>query len=123
MLSVVPRDGLRQRLVVVLPDVRVPWPNMVRFKIELDRDGFMPELPIVLDKQLSRISFTLENRTKDQHVTDLRFSIHPSVAYDVLQDGQKVVLTKTGNWDYPWQAKLRMNGKPSKIEIIRVVRP
>lgn len=123
MLSVVPRDGLRQRLAVVLPDVRVPWQNMVRFKIEVDRDGFMPELPIVLDKQLSRISFTLENRTKDQHVTDLRFSIHPSVAYDVLQDGQKVALTKTGNWDYPWQAKLRMNGKPSKIEIIRVVRP
>jgi len=96
---------------------------MSRFKIELDRDGFVPELPIVLDKQLSQISFTLENRTKDQHVTDLTFSIHPSVAYDVLQDGQKVAVTKTGKWGYPWQAKLRMNGKPSIIEIIRVVRP
>jgi len=76
-----------------------------------------------LDKQLRRITFTLENRTKDQHVTDLRFSVHPSVAYDVLQDGQKVVLNKTSNWDYPWQAKLRMNEKPSEIAIIRAVRP
>ena len=123
MLHVVPRDGLRQRLAVVLPDVRVSWPNVLRFKIELDRDGFAPELPIVLDQQLRRISFTLENRTKDQHVTDLTFSSHPSVAYAVLQDGKKVALSKTGNWDYPWRATLRMNGKPSNIEMVRAVGP
>jgi len=122
-LSVVPRDGLRQRLAVVVADARIPWPNTVRFKIELGRDGFDPNLPIVLDKQLKRISFTLENRTKEQHVTDLRFSVRPSVAYDVLQDGQKIALTETGNWDYPWLAKLQMNGKPSKIEIIRIEQP
>ena len=123
ILSVVPRDGLRQRLAVILPEPRVPWPNTQRFKIELDRDGFIPVLPIVLDKQLNNISFTLENRTQDQHVTGLRFSVHPSVEYDVLQDGQKLALISTGNWDYPWHATLQMNGKPSKIEIIRVVRP
>lgn len=123
MLSVIPRDGLRQRLAVVLPDQRIPWPNTMRFKVEVDRDGFSPNLPIVLDKQLSRISFTLENRTQDKHLTDLWLSVHPSVTYDVLQDGQKVILTKTGNWDYPWQAELQMNKKPSKIDIIRLDRP
>jgi len=97
--------------------------NTLRFKIELDRDGFGPDLPIILDKQLGRISFTLENRTKDQHLTGLRLSVHPSVAYDVLQDGKKVTLARTGNWDYPWKAELQMNDKPSKIEIIRLERP
>lgn len=122
-ISVIPRDGLRQRLVVVLPDPRVPWPNTIRFKIELNRDGFTQDLPIVLDKQLSRISFTLENRTKDQHVTDLKLSVHPSVTYEVLQDKQKVTLTKTDNWDYPWKAELNMDEKPSQIEIIRLKQP
>ena len=122
ILSVIPRDGLRQRLAVVLSDQRLPWPGSLRFKIELDRDGFAPDLPIVLDKQLSRISFMLENRTGDKHLTCLRLSVHPSAAYDVLQDGKKLTVTKTGNWDYPWQVDLRMNEKPSKIEFIRIER-
>jgi hypothetical protein len=122
-LTVVPRDGLRQRLAVVVADVRVPWSRMVRLKIELGRDGFMPELPILLDKRLHRIRFRLENRTKDQHVTGLKLSIRPSVAYYVLQDGNKVPLTKTGNWDYPWQANLNINETSSQIEIIRVEQP
>lgn len=122
-LSVVPRDGLRQRLAVVLRDARTPWPNATRLKIELDRDGFTAERPIVLDRQLRRITFTLENRTQDQHVTVLRLGAHPSVTYDIVQDGRNVVLTKTGNWDYPWQAALHMQGKPSEIEIIRATQP
>ena len=119
----IPRDGLRRRLAVVLQNLGVPWPSTIRFKIELERDGFMTNLPIVLDKQLSRISFTLENRTKDQHVTDLKLSAYPGTMYEVLQDGQKVNLIKTGNWDYPWYAKLNMNETPSQIEIIRVEQP
>ena len=122
-LAVIPRDGLRQRLAVILQDPRVPWANTLRFKIELGRDGFAPDSPVVLDKQLSQISFTLENRTQDKHITDLRLSVLPSVSYDVLQDGQKVDLIKTNNWDYPLQAKLHMSARPSKIEIIQVKRP
>ncbi|MBN2562464.1 MAG: hypothetical protein JXQ75_16180 [Phycisphaerae bacterium] len=122
-LSAVPRDGLRQRFAVVLPEVRTPWPNATRFKIELDQDGFMPERPILLDQRLNAVRFTLENRTEDEHVTTLRLGFHPSVTYDVLQDGQRVALTKTDNRDYPWQAQLQMTGKPSKIDIIRTTQP
>jgi len=118
-LSVVPRDGLRQRLAVVLQDVRSPFPNPLRFKIELGRDGFALESPIVLDKSLNRISFTLENRTGDTHVTPLRLSIQPTAFYEVLQDGQKVDLIKTSNIDYPLLANLKITAKISKIEIIK----
>jgi hypothetical protein len=119
MLSVIPRDGLRQRLAVVLENDQIPWPNTVRFKIELDRDGFAPEMPVVVDKKLRRVCFTMENRTEDKHLSELRFSVHPSTAYEILQDGKKIGLTDTDNWDYPLMAVLRMYAKPSKIEIIR----
>ncbi len=122
-VSVVPRDGLRQRLAVVLPEPRTPWPKAIRLRIEVGRDGFAPEQPIVVDRQLRRIAFTLENRTNDQHVTVLKLAADPSIAYDVLQDGHKVAFTKTGNWDYPWQADLQMRGEPSEIEIIRTTQP
>jgi hypothetical protein len=116
-LSVIPRDGLRQRLAVVLLDPRVPWPNGLRFKLELDRDGFQPESHIVMDKQAKKIAFTLENRTGDQHTTTLKLSFHPTAMYEVRQDGKKVPLAKTGIWDYPWQADLIMTEASSKIEI------
>ena len=119
MLSVIPRDGLRQRLDVVLPEERMPWASAERLKIELNRDGFMTESPILLDKQLTHISFALENRTEDKHTTGLRFSIRPSAKYNILQDGQKLSLIKTDNWDYPLQAELQMDTKSSNIEIIR----
>jgi hypothetical protein len=54
-----------------------------------------------LDKKLSRISFTLENRTGDKHLTGLRLSVHPGAAYNILQDGKKAAITETGKWDYP----------------------
>jgi len=119
-LFVVPRDGLRQRLAVVLQDERLPWPGTVRLKIELDRDGFEAAKPIVLDKKLNRISFTLENRSKDEHVTELRLGVYPSAEYEVLQNKQKVELIKIGSWDYPLLGKLKMTDKPSEIEIIRL---
>lgn len=118
MLSVIPRDGLRQRLAVVLQNEQIPWPNTVRFKIGLDRDGFAPEMPIILDKNLNHISFTMENRTKDDHLTELRLSVHPSAAYEILQDGKKIELTDTGSWDYPLMAPLQIKAESSKIEIV-----
>ena len=108
------------------PVALVEWPGQTCYvDNELVALDFvpMPNLPIVLDKQLNRISFTLENRTKDQHVTVLKLSVHPSTMYEVLQGGQKVSLTKTANWDYPWKAELNMDETPSKIEIIRIKQP
>ncbi len=118
-LAVIPRDGLSQRLTVVLPEKRLPGASAVRLKIELERDGFMPEQAIVLDKQLQCISFALENRTKDRHITRLRLGGLPSMTYSIVCNGQKVPLSKTSSWDYPWQAELPMNERPAQIEIRR----
>jgi hypothetical protein len=117
-LAIVPRDGLRQRFDAIIPDLKNSKAPQ-RLKIELDRDGFAAEEPIMTDKALDRIAFTLENRTGDEHTTGLWLSCPAGSSCTVLQDGNKVALMSTQNWDYPKCAELKVASQPGKIEIIR----
>jgi hypothetical protein len=87
-LSVVPRDGLRKRFYAVLADQRL--------KVELDRDGFAAEKPIVTDTNFGRIKMMLENRTGDTHVTPLKISPLGKPSYAVIQDGKEIGIAKPG---------------------------
>jgi hypothetical protein len=118
-LSVIPRDGLRQRFAAIIDDPKDPKRNVRRFKLELDRDGFSPDQNIVTDKSLKQIAFSLENRTGDEHIAGLWLSLPAGVSYDVLQNGKKVALSPTGNWDYPLRAELKITRETSKIEIVQ----
>jgi hypothetical protein len=117
--SIIPRDGLRQRFAAVLPGANNSTPHQT-LKVELDRDGFAAGESMVTDEKLGRLTFTLENRTADKHVTGLWLSLPAGATYDVLQDGRKVKLVQTTSWDYPWKAEFDMNPGPAKIEIVRV---
>jgi hypothetical protein len=115
-LSVVPRDGLRQRFAAVAGK-----PAPLRVKIELDRDGFREGAAIETDESLKDITFLLENRTGDTHTTGLRLALPLGRSYTILQDGRPVKLAPAGNIgnkDYPWRAELRVVGPASKIEIV-----
>ena len=119
-LRVIPRDGLRQRFIAIVGDSAKPDTNLRRLKLELDRDGFAAGQGIVMDESLGKLSFTLENRTKDQHITGLWLSVPEGTEYQVTQNGKKVALGKTGNWDYPLMAEIKTGDGPSKIEITRM---
>jgi hypothetical protein len=80
-VSVIPRDGLRVRFHVVRGDQRL--------HLELDHDGFAREQPVVVADDLSRIQFTLENRTGGAHTTGLSIEGLPSGEYDVVVAGKK----------------------------------
>jgi hypothetical protein len=122
-LSVNPRDGMRRRLNVVLPDMYLPFPEDIRrLKLELERDGFTADGNITMDKALGKIAFTVENRAARAHKTGVRLSIPVHSKYELLQDGKPVPLVQTGNWDYPWRAELAMSGPVSKIELVRTDR-
>ena len=122
-LSVNPRDGLRRRLHVVIPDMYLPFPQDIRrLKLELERDGFPADGVIILDKALDSIQFTIENRTANTHKTGLRISIPTASKYELRQDGKPVLLLQTGNWDYPWRAEVNMSGASTKIELVRTDR-
>ncbi|WP_188504342.1 DUF5695 domain-containing protein [Parapedobacter pyrenivorans] len=79
-LYVVPKDGLNARFVYVLADKRVTY--------ELDRDGFLKDAEIITDKNNNSISFVVENRSQDVHLTTLKISAifndikHVQVAFD-----------------------------------------
>ena len=69
-LWVTPRDGLRRRFDVVMADPRAPGLRATRLKLELNRDGLAKDEAVRVEKELDRVSFTLENRTGDAHETD-----------------------------------------------------
>jgi hypothetical protein len=78
---VIPRDGLRVRFHVMRGDQRV--------HLILDHDGFAREQPIVVADDLSRIQFTLENRTGGMHTTGLSIAGLPPGEYEVTVDGKR----------------------------------
>lgn len=122
-IAVNPRDGLRRRLDVIIPDVSLPFEQDIRrLKVELERDGMAAEGNITMDKALGKIAFTIENRTGNSHKTRVRLSFPLHTKYELLQDGKPVPLAQTGNWDYPWRAELALSGPASTIEIVRTDR-
>jgi hypothetical protein len=87
-VRVIPRDGLRVRFHVIRGDQR--------FHMELDHDGYAREQPIVVSDDLSRIQFTLENRTGGAHETGLSIEGLPAGEYDVAVDGRRAGTVKGG---------------------------
>jgi hypothetical protein len=79
LIEVVPKDGLRARFHVVLGGSRL--------QMELSRDGFAHEAPIVFDQSLSRFTFLVENRSGDEHDTVLHVRGLSGGAYSVTVAG------------------------------------
>jgi Family of unknown function (DUF5695) len=120
ILAVNPRDGLRRRLDVVIPDARLPFAeDLSRLKVELERDGFASQGTIAIDKRLARVAFAIENRTGDAHTTGVRLSMPVNMQFELRQDGRVATLVHTGDADYPWRADLPMPVAGSQIELIR----
>ncbi len=119
-LQIEPRDGLRRRFTVVLPDRGLPFPDSVsRIKIELERDGFTAGRRIEVAKDLSRITFEIEGRTSGAHDTGVLLSWSPGGRYELRHNGVVVPLTATGDWDYPWRADVPINDGRARVEIVR----
>jgi hypothetical protein len=117
--SVVPRDGLRQRFGVVLPGASGGPAAARRLRVEVDRDGFAAGRPIVVDASLSRVSFTLENRTGDRHTTTVRVSVPAGSVYELRVDGRTVATRATGLFDYPLAAVVDVAGPATAVELVR----
>jgi hypothetical protein len=129
-IAVVPRDGLRQRFAAVMraaagPDAaqgggRAPSARAgaVMLRLELDRDGFAAGAPIVFDPGLTRVSFTLENRTADAHTTALRLILPPG-AWTARMDGKRLALTPKSDGDYTASVALPVTGASSRIDLAR----
>jgi hypothetical protein len=117
-LAIIPRDGLRRRFDVVIPDAHLPFKeDVARFKLELERDGFAAGRTIAMDKSLRSMKFTIENRTGNAHGTGMRLSLPVNSGYTLTQDGAPVALTRTGNPDYPWRAELKFSRSATDMTV------
>jgi hypothetical protein len=123
-LAIHPRDGLRRRFDVVVPDRGLPFgSDFSRLKIELSRDGFAAGGDVTMAKSLATIGFAIENRTSDAHTTDIRLSMPVASKYQLTVNGKPVTLEPTGDWDYPYIAHVEMAGTaPVAVAIARVDR-
>ena len=110
-VSVIPRDGLRVRFDVVRRGQRL--------HLELDHDAFAKEQPVVVADDLSRIQFTLENRTGPAHTTGLTIEGLPTGDYQVTIDGRK-----TPNISGPGLQRLALPvGAPAaRVSVTRISR-
>jgi hypothetical protein len=80
LIEVVPRDGLRARFHIFL--------GAGRLHILLAGDGFKKGLPVVFNRSLSRIAFTLENRAASSHQTTIHLAGLPPGVYQVNVAGR-----------------------------------
>ena len=86
--SIIPRDGLRSRFSIIT--------DRTRLRIEFERDGFLEGHAVVVSRDLTRVAFTVENRTGDSHGT--RVSVQP-------ESGKSVRLTVDGKTVKPVSAE------------------
>ncbi len=119
-LAIEPRDGLRRRFDVVVPDRGLPFPDGVtRIKLELERDGFGKGAPITMDKAVTTLTFGVENRTGAPHTTGLRLSLPAGSRYELTVNGQPVALVPTRDPDYPWRADVAMAADGARVSLRR----
>jgi hypothetical protein len=78
--AVIPRDGVRIRFWLIDDQQRVG--------IELDRDAFKKENPIVVAENRDRIEFILENRTGKNHQTLLTLDVKGPENWTLRLDGE-----------------------------------
>jgi hypothetical protein len=90
--TVIPRDGLRDRLSLVSKEVRTT--------LSFYRDGFAKEKQIRISPDLKRVSFTLENRTGNTHTTKMSIFVSSGYTPAVLVDGKKVTVVKSGEREF-----------------------
>ncbi len=119
-LSISPRDGLRRRFDVVIPDRGLPFrESIARLKLELERDGFSSQGVITMDKALRRVTFALENRTGNAHTTGVRLSLPTNTRYALIANGQEIPLLRTDNADYPFRGEIPVSGAGVSVEVRR----
>jgi hypothetical protein len=56
---------------------------------------------------------------RDKHTTGLWLSLPPDSTFILTQEGEKVPLNSTGNWDYPLRAELKAGSPLSRIELLQ----
>lgn len=114
MLSVVPRDGVRQQFSYVVPEFR--------YHFSLMNDGFVADEPLTIASKGKRISFTLENKAytalkapdASAHTTVIRMRAQNISPRRVQVSGKAVPIRQSATG---WEAELPVRDATEEIVI------
>jgi hypothetical protein len=106
--AIIPRDGLRNRFSVITKDTR--------YNIALDRDGFLVEEAVHINKTLDRIQFTLENRSGNSHKTILNLFSLTASGMEVVVDRKELDVRRTGKTS--WLVEIPVSLNTLNVEIV-----
>ncbi|SFC92034.1 hypothetical protein SAMN04487907_1146 [Zunongwangia mangrovi] len=111
--KIIPKDGVRQNFSYVLPDKR--------FHLSLNRDGFLEETPIKINRSNDEISLSLENRAYDvssnpkEHQTILKIQSDRMKLKEVNASEESLETAKT---DIGWEVYIPMDKPEKKLTLI-----
>ena len=80
VISVIPRDGVRQRFSALL--------GKTRLHLEWERDGFEADTALELTARLDVLRFSVENRSGGDHVSQLHIEGLPPGTYELSVNGE-----------------------------------
>jgi hypothetical protein len=112
-VRVFPRDGLRVRFHVIRDEQRL--------HLILDHDGYAKEQPLVVADDLSRIQFTLENRTGTAHEAGFTIAGLPPGDYAVAV-GNRTVATIRGGSQEEQKVVLPVDAAALQVSVKRIGR-
>jgi hypothetical protein len=104
--AIVPKDGLRTRFAIVANDTR--------FQMELERDGFAKNNPILVSKSMNEVSFVLENRVEKRHRTKLNLENYGNISVKCRVDGKLLKVIKEGNIE---SFEIPVSGKTHQVTL------
>jgi len=105
--SVIPRDGLRARFSLVT--------EKSRLTVELDRDAFVSEEQIFVEKSLKNLIFTIENRTGDSHKTRLTIFTPYGKVLKIKMDGK--IIEKIKKVEQTYQIDINISESKHIVEL------
>lgn len=86
-ISVIPKDGISRRLHILHTNPRI--------HLTLNRDGFAKNCPVMIQHNLAKIQFQLENRTANSHDTELNVKNLPAGRYRIFVNEKRQAVVES----------------------------
>jgi hypothetical protein len=110
--EIIPQDGVRRKLY---------FQNGKKFLlIEMHQDGFKKDTEIRISKDLSSISFSVENRTQKQHEFTFSLSGIEKGSYKYLSNGQEIGRFQVESEKSPLMIRISLDKENSQIQILKI---
>jgi hypothetical protein len=105
--TVIPKDGVRNRFALVTDESRLMF--------ELDRDGIDEVNGVRVNKKSGRVTFTIDNRYDQPHMTRIRIENHTGDNFVVRLDGKKLTTQNVAGGT--WVADLNITGDNHTVTV------